>query len=109
MKATDLKCAAALLAAAILLGGPAQATGDPEAGRQKALKCQTCHGLDGVARIPDAPHIAGQNEFYLVKSLKAYKEGLRQDEMMKLIVSDLTDEDIADLAAYFAGLEPKNE
>jgi len=108
MRATDFACAAAVLAAAFLFGGAAQATGDPEAGRQKALKCQTCHGLDGVSKIPDAPHIGGQNEYYLVKSLKAYKDGQRRDDMMSLIVSDLSDEDIADLAAYFAGLEPKN-
>ncbi|HEX7075194.1 MAG TPA: cytochrome c [Hyphomicrobiaceae bacterium] len=109
MKATDLVCAAAVMAAALLLGGPSYAAGDAEAGRQKALRCQTCHGLDGVARIPDAPHIGGQNEFYLINSLKAYKTGLRQNDMMNLIVSDLSDQDIADLAAYFASLDPKNE
>jgi len=108
MKGTDLICAAAFLAAVFLSGGPAVA-GDPEAGRQKALKCQTCHGLDGVSKIPDAPHIGGQNEYYLVKSLKAYKTGQRKDEMMNFIVSELSDEDIADLAAYFASLEPKNQ
>jgi cytochrome c553 len=109
MKATDLVCAAAVMAAALLLGGPSYAAGDAEAGRQKALRCQTCHGLDGVAKIPDAPHIGGQNEFYLINSLKAYKTGLRQNDMMNLIVSDLSDQDIADLAAYFASLDPKNE
>lgn len=108
MKETDLICAAAFLAAVFLSGGPAVA-GDPEAGRQKALKCQTCHGLDGVSKIPDAPHIGGQNEYYLIKSLKAYKTGQRKDEMMNFIVSELSDEDIADLAAYFASLEPKNQ
>jgi len=65
--------------------------------------------LDGVSKIPDAPHIGGQNEYYLVKSLKAYKTGQRKDEMMNFIVSELSDEDIADLAAYFASLEPKNQ
>ncbi len=109
MKATDLSCAAAVLVAALLAGGPSQAGGDVQAGRQKALKCQTCHGLDGVSRIPDAPHIGGQNEFYLINSLKAYKTGLRQNNMMGLMAADLSDEDIADLAAYFASLEPKNQ
>ena len=66
------------MAAALLLGGPSYAAGDAEAGRQKALRCQTCHGLDGVARIPDAPHIGGQNEFYLINSLKAYQGFYRQ-------------------------------
>jgi cytochrome c553 len=56
--------------AALLLATAAPAgAGDVVAGRRKALACQACHGLDGLSKLPDAPHLAGQPERYLVKSL----------------------------------------
>jgi cytochrome c553 len=96
-----------LLTAAILLvtvTGPAAAA-DAAAGRRKALQCQTCHGLDGLSKLPEAPHLAGQPERYLVKSLDDYRKGLRKNDMMTLVVKDLTDQDVADLAAYYAAIE----
>jgi cytochrome c553 len=96
-----------LLTAAILLltvTGSAAAA-DAAAGRRKALQCQTCHGLDGLSKLPEAPHLAGQPERYLVKSLDDYRKGLRKDDMMTLVVKDLTDQDVADLAAYYAAIE----
>jgi cytochrome c553 len=92
--------AAALLA----LASPAFA-GDAKAGRQKALQCQTCHGLDGLSKLPEAPNLAGQIEPYLIKSLTEYKTGTRQNEMMSVVAPELSDEDIADLAAYYAGIQ----
>jgi cytochrome c553 len=78
--------------------------GDAKAGRQKALQCQTCHGLDGMAKLPDAPNLAGQNEVYLIKALKDFRGGIRKNEMMSLVTANLTDADIADLAAYYAAI-----
>lgn len=90
--------------------GPAWAAGDKVAGRQKALGiCQACHGLDGVTRLPDGPNIGGQNEIYLVKTLKDYKAGARKDERMSVVVQDLSERDIANVAAFYASLQPKNE
>jgi cytochrome c553 len=83
----------------------ASAAGNVTAGRQKALACQTCHGLDGLSKIPDAPNIAGNPETYLVKSLNAYRKGERKNEMMSLVVQPLSDQDVADLAAYYAAIE----
>ncbi len=94
--------AAALLAIA---STPAQSAGDPAAGRRKALQCQTCHGLDGLSRLPDAPHLAGQPEPYLVKSLNDYRQGSRRHDMMTIVVQQLSDQDVADLAAYYAEIE----
>jgi cytochrome c553 len=96
-----------LIALAILpLAGSAPAeAGDVAAGRRKALQCQTCHGLDGLSKLPEAPHLAGQPERYLVKSLDEYRKGIRNDEMMTLVVKDLSDQDIADLAAYYSAIE----
>jgi cytochrome c553 len=56
---------------------PANAA-DVAAGRTKAVQCQACHGMDGIAKIPEAPNLAGQNEDYLVKALRDFKSGARQ-------------------------------
>ena len=95
-----------LTAVAVLLAasGPTFA-GDPKAGRQKALQCQTCHGLDGTSKIPEAPNLAGQVEQYLVKAMTDYRSGARKNDMMSLVAPALSDQDIADLAAYYAGIE----
>jgi cytochrome c553 len=75
-----------------------------KSGRQKALQCQGCHGLDGRAKIPGAAHLAGQEEVYLVKALKDFKTGRRQNEMMSVLAPGLSDQDIDDLAAYYASI-----
>jgi cytochrome c553 len=78
--------------------------GDARAGRQKALQCQTCHGLDGLAKLPEAPNLAGQSEAYLIKALKDFRGGTRKNDMMSLVIANLKDADIADLAAYYAAI-----
>jgi cytochrome c553 len=83
----------------------ADAAGNVAAGRQKALQCQTCHGLDGLSKIPDAPNIAGDPEAYLVKALNDYRKGSRRNDMMSIVAQQLSDADVADLAAYFAAIE----
>ena len=84
---------------------PSQAAGDAMAGRDKAKMCRACHGLDGVARLPNAATIAGETEIYLVKQLKAFRDGDRQDPQMEVIAKDLTDEDIANLAAWYSSIK----
>jgi len=64
-----------------------------------------CHGLDGVAKIAEAPNLAGQNERYLTEQLGAFKSGVRQNEMMSIVIQALTDDDIANLAAYYSAIE----
>ena len=100
------RLAACLLASACILAvsQPCRA-GDVKAGRAKALACQACHGLDGLSKLPDAPHLAGQPERYLVKSLDEYRKGVRKNELMTLVVKDLSDQDIADLASYYSAIE----
>jgi cytochrome c553 len=96
----------AVLAGTTLLSAaqPAHA-GNAKTGRQKALQCQTCHGLDGLAKIPEAANLAGQQEDYLVKALNDYKTGARKNEMMSVVAPALSDTDIADLAAYFSSIQ----
>jgi cytochrome c553 len=79
--------------------------GDIKAGRTKALMCQACHGLDGLSKVPDAPNIAGQTEPYITAQLQAYKSGVRKNDVMSLVVPNLSDKDIEDLAAYFSAIE----
>ncbi len=84
---------------------PASAAGNAEAGKKKAGQCQTCHGMDGMSKLPEAPHLAGQNPIYLVRALNDYKSGARKNEMMSVIIGQLTPEDINDLAAYYASIQ----
>jgi cytochrome c553 len=95
-----LGSAAAALALAIQAPPAAGATA-PE----KSQQCVVCHGPDGLSKLPNAPHIAGQPEIYIVKSLEAYRSGERKDEMMSVIAKPLTDEDIAALAAWYSAIE----
>jgi cytochrome c553 len=95
------------LAFLVAIQGPAGAEGDVKAGREKAQKCEVCHGLDGLSRVPEAPNIAGQNERYLVEQLSAFKAGDRKNEMMSIVAPTLSPDDIDDLAAYYAAIEVK--
>ncbi len=96
----------ACVAAVITLSATsALAAGDVAAGRRKAVACQTCHGLDGLSKIPDAPNLAGQPEAYLVKAIDDFRQGARRNDMMSLVVERLQDQDVADLAAYYASIE----
>ena len=83
----------------------AEAQGDAKAGRQKAEVCAVCHGLDGLAKIPEAPNLAGQSEGYLIEQITAFKSGERKNEMMSVVVQDLSPTDIENLAAYYSAIE----
>ena len=99
--------AAAVVAVALfaaLAHGPAHAA-DIAAGREKAVLCQTCHGMDGLSKLPDSPNIAGQLESYLVKALGEFKTGVRKNEMMNVVVAQLSADDIRNLAAYYSAIE----
>jgi cytochrome c553 len=91
----------------IFLAGGALAeaavAGDRAAGRTLANQCRTCHGLDGLAQIPIAPHIGGEPAGYIRGQLTAFRDGTREHEMMSIVARSLSDQDIADLAAWYAG------
>lgn len=97
--------AAILAALALAAAGPASAAGDPALGREVAQTCQVCHGLDGIALLPNAPNLAGQNEQYLIKQLLDYQTGARNDEQMSIIAQGLSDEDIANVAAWYSAID----
>ena len=76
--------------------------GDIEAGRIKSAMCASCHGVNGISMSPLWPNLAGQKEQYLIKQIKAFRDGTRQDPMMAPMVAALSDADIENLAAYYA-------
>jgi len=98
---------AALAALALAGSAFAQApAGDAARGREKVQMCQGCHGIEGwrtaFPEVYHVPRIAGQHPAYFVKALQAYKSGERSHPSMRGIAASLTDQDMADLAAYYA-------
>jgi cytochrome c553 len=77
-------------------------TGNPQAGKEKAAMCASCHGEDGNSDNSMFPRLAGQYESYLIRSLQEYKSGARSNAMMAGFASMLTETDINNLAAYYA-------
>jgi cytochrome c553 len=82
----------------------ADAQAQAQAGKAKAAQCFACHGPDGLAKVPDAPNLAGQNESYLVKALNDYKSGARKHEVMSMMTRNLTASDIQQLASYYGSI-----
>ncbi|MCG8466172.1 MAG: c-type cytochrome [Xanthomonadales bacterium] len=94
-----------LLAAglAMFVVGNADAA-DAAAGKAKSAMCAACHGADGKSKVPHYPHLAGQQEQYLLLQLKNFKSGERPNQIMGPMTQGLSDADIANLAAYYASL-----
>jgi cytochrome c553 len=94
--------AALSLVAAFGCSAPAFAAGSAEAGQAKSATCMACHGMDGNSPNPEWPNLAGQHAPYIMQQLKAFKAGQRQNDLMSPMAMILSDEDMADLAAYFS-------
>jgi cytochrome c553 len=77
--------------------------GDPAAGQAKTAVCGACHGPDGNSMAPNFPKLAGQGQRYLLKQLHEIKDGKRVVLEMTGLLNNLNDQDLADIAAYFAG------
>ncbi len=91
-----------LVAGVIFGSANVLADGDVAAGKEKSVVCASCHGVSGESVAPDYPVLAGQHQDYLEQALKAYRSGERNNAIMAAFVATLTDEDISDLAAYYA-------
>ena len=103
MTSPHLKASAAALALSLALASAVQAR-DPVAGRAKAAACTVCHGPQGVSVAPDAPHLAGQPALSVGAQLRAYRSGARRHEVMAVMARPLSDDDIDNLAAWYASL-----
>jgi cytochrome c553 len=98
-----LVCSLAGIGATV--AAPSAIAGDPSAGREIVGQCATCHGQDGIGRMPDVPNLAGESTIYLTKELNAYRSGERNHPQMSIIAEGLDDKQIADLAAWYAALK----
>ena len=98
------------LAVAVLLAATAEVAraGDVEAGRQKSAPCAACHGPDGNATRPGVPSIAGQPNFFTHWQLIKYRDGRRKDPQMSAPAENLSDTDMADLAAFYETQRPRS-
>jgi len=91
-------------AACVMLGFSATsfAAGDAAQGQAKSVTCAACHGVDGNSPSDQFPKIAGQHESYILKQLKEFKSGVRSNALMSAQVAGLEEQDMENLAAYFA-------
>ena len=80
--------------------------GDAAAGQAKAAACGACHGMDGNSSDPQYPKLAGQNAQYIVRQLENFKSGKRQNPIMLGMATPLSEQDMRDIAAYFASKTP---
>ncbi len=80
---------------------------DVEKGKSKSVVCASCHGKDGVGIADIYPNIGGQKEAYLLAQLKAFRDGQRKNMMMSPMVKAMSDEDLANLAAYYSSMPAK--
>ena len=88
----------------LLAAMSAHASGDPAKGKEKAAQvCAACHGADGTKpSAPDQPVLAGQYYDYLVRALSDYKNGRRNNAIMKTFAGQLSQEEMEDVAAWFS-------
>lgn len=101
--------ALALATCVLVTAGTSAQEGDAEAGKIKAQPCMGCHGIPGYNNVYPTfhvPKLGGQWPEYVVAALKAYRDGSRGHKTMQAQAASLSDEDMADIAAYFASLKP---
>jgi len=94
-----------VLALAIACGSPVRAA-DIAAGKEKAELCVGCHGEGGISQMENTPSLAAQPDLFIQWQLVFFRAGTRKNEQMQPIVEQLNNEDIRNLGAYFASLEP---
>ncbi len=88
--------------ASLALLGAAHSAGDATAGKTKSAMCAACHGADGNSPVPNFPKLAGQHPDYITKQLKEFKGGERTDATMNGMAAALSEQDMADIAAFYA-------
>ena len=86
---------------------PVLAAGDAAAGKAKSASCVACHGADGNSMNPEWPSLAGQHPAFLAKQLRNFKDGDRSNALMSPMAAPLSEQDMEDLAAFYASQAPK--
>ena len=98
------KLVTVLITAGLLSLSSAGFAADVAAGKAKSAVCAGCHGANGKSNNPLWPNLAGQKDAYIMKQLKAFRDGSRKDPTMSPMAKPLSDADIENLAAYFSSL-----
>jgi cytochrome c553 len=93
------------LACLVCVKAMAADTGSVEAGRTKAAVCAACHGPEGISTNAEWPNLAGQHASYIARQIAAFKSGARTNPLMSGIAAGLSEQDAADLGAYFASFK----
>ncbi len=94
-----------LSAVALAAAANVASAADVAAGKAKAATCGGCHGANGISAVPNYPNLAGQKSAYMIKQMKAFKDGTRKDPSMNAMAKPLSDADMANLAAYYESLK----
>ncbi|MDZ4730579.1 MAG: cytochrome c [Xanthomonadales bacterium] len=102
MKKTTLSFLALPITFLLLVPSVSMAEGNPAKGQEKAVTCEACHGKDGRSIDPNYPNLGGQYYSYLVKALSDYRSGNRSNAIMASFAANLSNQDIEDLAAWYA-------
>ena len=93
-----------VVAAAIAITSTSAMAGDPNPANIAKTVCAGCHGPEGISTNPLWPNLAGQKDQYLIKALKDYRDGNRQDAVMAPLAQGLSDQEVEELATYFSGM-----
>lgn len=88
-----------------MAAGAAPALAEPRS--SPVAQCAFCHGEDGIARDTEVPHLAGQNERYLFNQMMAFRAGKRPHKEMRYLARQMTVQEVAAIAAYYAALPPR--
>ena len=105
-RAATRRALLAMLGASLAWPAGVACAADVAAGKQKAQQvCAVCHGPLGIATAPETPNLAGEPAGYIARQLNAFKSGARKHEVMAVIAKPLSDEDIANLGAWFSSLK----
>ena len=109
MPASKLRFQLGGLLLSVLLGSNTvfAASGNVTVGKVKSSACKRCHGTSGMSKNPKYPNLAGQQRLYLVKALQDYKNGKRNDNTMRSVVSGMSRSTMYDLAAYYSSIKIK--
>lgn len=95
-----------LMLSALMLVVSTQVTAaDAAAGKTKSAQCAACHGAAGMSPMGLYPNLAGQKEQYLAKQMMDFRSGARKDPTMQAMAAALSDDDVANLAAFYAGMK----
>ena len=104
-KASSKMITLVVIGAFSVIGQTAIASGNVEAGKAKSVTCAACHGAEGISSIPENPNLAGQVPGYIADQLAAFKSGERKNALMGGMAAPLSEEDMANLDAYYVSLQ----